>query len=34
MDWFVKHWDELTRDELYDLLAVRPAGVVVGQRGA
>ena len=21
MDWFVKHWDELTREEVYDLLA-------------
>ena len=32
MDWFVKHWDELTRDELYDLLAVRTAVFVVEQR--
>lgn len=31
MDWFVKHWDELTRDELYDLLAVRTAVFVVEQ---
>lgn len=32
MDWFVKHWDELTRDELYDLLALRTAVFVVEQR--
>ena len=32
MDWFVKHWDELTRDELYDLLAGRTAVFVVEQR--
>ena len=32
IDWFVKHWDELTRDELYDLLAVRTAVFVVEQR--
>ena len=32
MDWFVKHWDELTWDELYDLLAVRTAVFVVEQR--
>ena len=32
MDWFVKHWDELTREEVYDLLAVRTAVFVVEQR--
>ena len=32
MDWFVKRWDELTRDEIYDLLAVRTAVFVVEQR--
>ena len=32
MVWFVKHWDDLTRDELYDLLAVRTAVFVVEQR--
>lgn len=31
MDWTVKHWDELTRDEVYDLLAVRTAVFVVEQ---
>ena len=32
IDWFVKHWDELTREEVYDLLAVRTAVFVVEQR--
>lgn len=32
MDWLIKHWDELTRDELYDLLVVRTAVFVVEQR--
>ena len=31
MDWFVKHWDELTREEVYNLLAVRTAVFVVEQ---
>ena len=31
MDWLIKHWDELTRDELYDLLVVRTAVFVVEQ---
>lgn len=32
MEWQLKHWRELTRDELYDLLAVRTAVFVVEQR--
>ena len=31
MDWFVKHWEQLTREELYDLLLVRIAVFVVEQ---
>ena len=31
MDWFVKHWEQLTREELYDLLRVRIAVFVVEQ---
>lgn len=32
MDWFVKHWSALTREELYDLLELRTAVFVVEQR--
>lgn len=32
MDWFVKHWNALTREELYDLLELRTAVFVVEQR--
>ena len=32
MEWQVKHWETLTRDEAYDLLAVRTAVFVVEQR--
>ena len=31
MEWQLKHWRELTRDELYDLLAARTAVFVVEQ---
>ena len=31
MRWFVKHWTQLTRDEVYDLLTVRVAVFVVEQ---
>lgn len=31
MIWTVKHWSELTRDELYDLLVLRTAVFVVEQ---
>ena len=31
MDWFVKHWEQLTREELYDLLRARIAVFVVEQ---
>ena len=32
MEWQAKHWETLTRDEAYDLLAVRTAVFVVEQR--
>ena len=32
MRWTVKHWTELTRDELYDLLELRTTVFVVEQR--
>ena len=32
MDWYVKHWEELDRDGVYDLLQARTAVFVVEQR--